>query len=97
MDYSSQLQLDAAEIWTSSNDGAYVMPNGVTVDAEANETLSSLAADIMTYADSCIPKFILGDMDIETEWDSYIATLESMGIAECVQIKQDAYDNYISN
>lgn len=95
-DYSSQLQLDAAKIWTESNDGAYILPNGVTVDAASNETLSSLGADIMTYADTCIPKFIMGDMDIETEWDGYIETLESMGIAQCIEIEQAAYDAYIN-
>ena len=95
-DYSSQLQLDAAKVWSESCDGAYVMPNGVTVDTESNETQSSLAADIMTYADTCIPKFIMGDMDIETEWDAYVEVLEEMGIEECIAIEQEAYDNYIN-
>ena len=95
-DYSSQLQLDAARIWTDSNDGAFVIPNGVSVSAADNETLSSTASDILTYADTCIPKFIMGDMDIDTEWDTYIDTLESMGIADCVAIEQAAYDSYIS-
>ena len=94
-DYSSQLQLDAAEIWTASNDAAYVVSDGVSVDAAENETLTKLAADITTYADPCIPKFIMGDMDIDTEWDSYIETLNSMGIEECIAIEQIAYDAYI--
>ena len=94
-DYSSQLQLDAARIWTEGVDGAYVIPTGVTVDAVSNEELSAKAADLMTYADTCIPKFIMGDMDIETQWDGYIETLESMGIADIIRIEQDAYDAYI--
>ena len=94
-DYCSQLQLDATRIWSESVDGAYVIPTGVTVDAASNEELAAKAADLTTYADTCIPKFIMGDMDIETEWDSYIDTLESMGIADIIQIEQDAYDAYI--
>lgn len=93
-DYSSQLQIDAAQVWTASNDGAYIISDGVTLDAASNETLASLAADITTYADTCIPKFIMGDMDIETEWDTYLASLEQMGIAECIQLEQAAYDAY---
>ena len=54
--------------------------------AAENETLTKLAADITTYADTCIPKFIMGDMDIDTEWDSYIETLNSMGIEECIKL-----------
>jgi len=93
-DYSSQLQLDAARIWTDSADGTYVIPTGVTVDAVSNEELSAKAADLMTYADTCIPKFIMGDMDIETEWEGYLDTLESMGIEDIIRIEQEAYDAY---
>lgn len=88
-------QENAARIWTESNDGLYILPNGVSVDAASNEPLSSLAADIMTYADTCIPKFILGDMDIDAEWDNYLATMEQMGLSTCIAIEQTAYDTYI--
>jgi putative aldouronate transport system substrate-binding protein len=94
-DYSSDLQKQAEQIWTDSNDGAWVMPKGVSLEATANEELSSIAADIMTYADSCIPKFIMGDMDIETDWDTFQSTMESMGLSRCVAIEQEAYDSCI--
>ena len=35
-------------------------------------------------------------MDIETEWYGYIERLESMGIDQCVEIEQAAYDAYIN-
>ena len=50
----------------------------------------------MTYADSMILTFIMGDLDIDTEWDSFIADLEQMGLSQCIAIEQDAYDHYIA-
>lgn len=96
VDYSSDLQKEAQRVWTESNDGAYILPDGVTVDAASNETHSALASDIMTYADSMILTFIMGDLDIDTEWDSFIADLEQMGLSQCIAIEQDAYDHYIA-
>ena len=37
---------------------------------------------------------ITGVKDINTEWDSYVATIESMNIDRAVQIKQDALDRF---
>lgn len=40
-----------------------------------------------------VPQFIIGTSDLETEWDSYCARLEEMGLSKCVAVWQDAYDN----
>ena len=39
-------------------------------------------------------KFITGELDIETQWDAFQQDLESMGIQDCIDIYQEAYDNY---
>lgn len=67
----------------------------IDFEAVSFERQSSLAADITTYADTCIPKFIMGDVDIDAEWDTCIETLKSMGIEECIALEQAAYDTYI--
>ena len=36
-----------------------------------------------------------GAQDIESQWDTFVSTIESMGIDECISIKQDAYDRYL--
>ena len=44
----------------------------------------------MTYRDTSVTKFILGEWNIEEMWGEYCATLEQLGIRELEQIYQDA-------
>ena len=42
-----------------------------------------------------IGRFITGELDIETDWDQFQADLQQMGIQECIDIYQEAYDEYL--
>ena len=53
-------------------------------------------SDISTYVTSEIASFISGEKDISTEWDEYVSTIEGLGIERCVELKQNAYDRYLS-
>ena len=55
---------------------------------------SALQSDIYTYVAECIPKFILGEMDTETDWDTFVSNCEGMGLQEVIDIYQTAYDRY---
>ena len=35
--------------------------------------------------------FIIGDMDIESEWEDYIAELENIGLSKYIEVTQAAY------
>ena len=37
---------------------------------------------------------ILGQEDINDIWDSFVAEIENMGIATCIEQQQAAYDRY---
>ena len=37
-------------------------------------------------------RFITGDMDLDTEWDSYAKALDDMNLAKYVQYYQDGID-----
>ena len=41
-------------------------------------------------------QFISGAMDIDSNWDNYISTLQSMGIDRCIEITQAAYERYLA-
>jgi len=49
---------------------------------------------INTYVKECVQKFILGEMSLD-KWDTYLSTLESMGVEKCRQIQQAAYDRWL--
>ncbi len=39
-----------------------------------------------------ITRFIIGDLDIDSKWDSYISELKSIGVEELIKTAQSAYD-----
>lgn len=55
---------------------------------------TNLWVDIDLYINECRAKFINGEMDIETEFDDYLATLKSMGMDKIVEYKQATLDAY---
>jgi len=62
------------------------------LEKEANERVAQLAADINTYVNESLARFITGDLDLESDWDKYVKKLENMGLAEYLEIYQKAYD-----
>ena len=65
-----------------------------TVDEAAEET--QLFADIHKYANSCIAKFITGEMDLEKDWDTYLKTLEDLGVARYIEIVHGEYERWLA-
>jgi putative aldouronate transport system substrate-binding protein len=60
-------------------------------DEDAGQ-LTEAQLSVKTYVDEMLTRFITGDADIETEWDSYLETLNSQGLPELLEIYQKAYD-----
>ena len=59
-------------------------------DVSADRT--SLWTDISRYCKTMSAQFIIGEVDIETGWTEFIATLEQMGLSKLLKIEQDTYD-----
>ncbi len=93
--YTDDQVLAQTDIWLNSEDGTYTMPD-VSLTTEESEEYAVMESDIETYVEECTVKFIVGDMDIETQWDEYVAMLETMGIEDCIAIYQTALDRYNS-
>lgn len=89
---NSDLVNEAWDVWTSNLDGTMAISSNVTMTTEQKEAEGYKASDILTYANQMIAQFAIGDADIETQWDSYVETLVSMGIEDCIALKQEAYD-----
>ncbi len=54
--------------------------------------LTDVQLSVKTYVDEMQTRFITGDSDIDTEWDSYLETLNSQGLPRLLEIYQAAYD-----
>lgn len=65
--------------------------------ADESEQIAEIQSAVQTYADECFTRFILGDLDVEKDWDSYLGELEAMGLEYYLDICQAAYDRMMSN
>lgn len=92
--FSSESAVAALEVWNATQDGKNVMPKGVSLSAEESSEAAALQSDLYTYVGECIPKFILGEMDIETQWDEFVSSCEGMGLSDILHIYQGALDRY---
>lgn len=62
--------------------------------AEQAQELADLEATITRFVDESMSRFINGDDDIanDSAWETYLATLEQMGLARMLEIYQAAYN-----
>lgn len=83
----------AYEIWGAVSDD-YIMPAGLTHTGDESKELASIVTDITTFVNESTNQFITGVKDINTEWDSYVSTIQGMNIERAVEIKQAALDRF---
>ncbi|MEG0566655.1 MAG: hypothetical protein RR590_10620, partial [Hungatella sp.] len=59
---------------------------------EENEFISSYGMDIQNYAIESQSKWLLGQADIEQDWDAYLEKLKTLKLDEFVTMVQTVYD-----
>jgi putative aldouronate transport system substrate-binding protein len=59
---------------------------------EQAQQVADLDATINAYVEESFALAVTGQLDIAAEWETYLATLEGMGLAQYLQIHQEAYD-----
>ncbi|HJA91569.1 MAG TPA: extracellular solute-binding protein [Candidatus Eisenbergiella merdipullorum] len=99
-DYQTQiLQIDEARealsTWADTNAKEHLLPTLYIAD-EDNDEYVSIMNEVQTYVSEMNAKFIMGTEDVETGFDEYLNTLESMGLERAVEMRQAAYDRYLS-
>ncbi|HAN44861.1 MAG TPA: ABC transporter substrate-binding protein [Ruminococcaceae bacterium] len=85
-------QLDALAKWGQNDNLKHKMPP-LTLSPEESTEFSSIMADIKTYNDEMIVKFIMG-VEPLSNIEKYQATVKSMGIDKAIKIQQGALDRY---
>ena len=95
-DKNNPAAVEAVDNWTSNQEAAeHFYPLVSFTDDELREK-TNIESAISTYVQEASMKFIIGDMDIETEYDSFIETLKGMQIERLIEIYQTAYDRYMA-
>ncbi len=74
-----------------------------TIDLIPNYNFTEEEQDIITnkwtacqtYISEFAQRAVMGLVDVEAEWDKYVAELKKMGIEECEKVHTDAYHRYL--
>lgn len=82
------------DVWAEADD-TWRLPSSVSLTQDESTERAALYADISTTVKEQTAQFISGALDIESNWDAYIASLESSGIERAIEITQAAYDRYL--
>lgn len=92
----SEAELASKTIWDRSAGEIKTIPTEASMTTEENEAYTNIMNDIATYSSEIILKFVIGEMDINTEWDTFVSTMNSMNLEEAIGYQQDAYDRYLA-
>lgn len=88
--------IEAIDAWCSYNEGSMAYPTSASMTSEEADVYGSAFNEIATYVSEALPKFVMGELNLEGDFDAYVAQIESMGLADCLDAKQDAYDRYMN-
>lgn len=85
-----------SEMWGRSQNDYYIRLDELSMTTEEAEEFNALSVDLDTYVSEMRLRFITGESNLDAEWDSYVSSIEAMGIEDCVALVQAAYDRFIS-
>ena len=82
--------------WAKGPDRNGAVPEEVVFDLkftveEAEEALP-IQTELSIYVKECIASFIMGTMDLDTQWEEYLSALEGIGLSQYLDYAQAAYD-----
>lgn len=59
---------------------------------EENSEFAEIRSVLRTYVKESMVRFVLGDLDIEKDWDSYLAELEKIGYKQLLELNNKVYE-----
>jgi putative aldouronate transport system substrate-binding protein len=64
---------------------------GLVYNEQEQEKMDELFSTILTYVRESFARFVTGDMNIDREWDAYVAEFSKMGLTDVIRAAQSAY------
>jgi len=65
---------------------------GIIYNEREQEVMSELHSTILSYVHESFARFAMGDLNIDRDWDSYVAEFEKMGLSRVIAATQSAWD-----
>ena len=90
-----EVQQEALNAWNDKREVTKSsFTNLFTLDADETATVQRYYADISTYVAEQVGKFLIGEADIDENWDTFVETVESMDIDEVIDAYTTAGERY---
>ncbi len=70
--------------------------NRLILTESESEVYSDTWVNLETYISEWTAKFIVGDYNLDTQWNEYVNGLDKMGMSELMEAYQSAYDRHIA-
>ncbi len=96
---NSQAGIDANDLWFYPNEAVssnWKEPVGITFTTEESDEMDLYLNNINTYCQETFASIVTGSMDIDAEWENHLANLEGMDLARVLEIRQAAFDRYLT-
>ena len=71
------------------------LPSVMAKTTDESEEFSQLSGDLVTYISETLSKLMLGELNLEGDFDTFISTIKEMGMDRLVEIQQASYDRYL--
>ena len=90
-----EVQQEALNAWNDRREVTKSsFTNLFTLDTDETATVQRYYTDISTYVAEQVGKFLIGEADIDADWDTFVETVESMGIDEVIDAYTTAGERY---
>ncbi|WP_225446425.1 type 2 periplasmic-binding domain-containing protein [Paenibacillus rhizovicinus] len=67
-------------------------PSSAFVRPEDTDTMAQLATSIKDYVQSNMSQFIIGDKNLDKDWDAYVKGFDGLNLSQYIQIYQSAIE-----
>lgn len=64
----------------------------IVYSAQESQDISEINSNLTSYWQEARTLFILGDMDLDKDWDAYLAELDRIGLPKYLEVSQAAYE-----
>lgn len=80
------------EPYAQKADDYDVLPVRMKLTAEESDSIQTIGVELENYIKENRIAFITGSKSIDTDWDAYVAGMDSIGLQQYLEVNQTAYD-----
>lgn len=95
--YSDEV-VEAIELFSdlTGKSSLHTYPNGAALSALEADSIGNQLTAVCSYAAEQCLKFVVGSEPLNDEtWSAYVENCKGLGIEDCLEVYQQAYDDYV--